>query len=340
MDRELNILVAKEVFPPGLARARELAGDGLVDCITPFARDTILPKAQIAGRTVLFADFAPGNLSEMARLEWFQLGSAGYEQLQGLPLREMGVRVTIGSGVNDIPIAEWCVQMMLMFERDMLGLLENQRERVWDRSARFQSELWGRRVGILGYGNIGRHVARLCHCLGLEIWAMNRARECAPRPIGPRAHRFTVAGTGDPEGALPERTFTPDQMADFLPHLDYLILTLPLTPATRGILGERELRLMRPSAFLLNPSRGPLVEEFALLRALQEGWIAGAALDAHYQYPLPPEHLLWGLPNVILTPHVSGSSASRYYLARLWELFTCNLERYLGSQSLLNELSF
>jgi len=128
-------------------------------------------------------------------------------------------------------------------------------------------------------------------------------------------------------------------MSEFLPHLDYLILTMPLTQATRGLIGERELRLLRPTAVLLNPARGPLVQEAALLAALREGWIAGAALDAHYQYPLPPDHPLWGMPNVILTPHISGSSAGREFLPRVWGLFAENLARYLAGKPLLNELS-
>ena len=215
------------------------------------------------------------------------------------------VRVTNASGANDVPIAEWCITMMVMFERDLRRMLDNQRARFWDRDARFQSELRGRRAGIIGYGNIGREVGRVCRCLGLELWAMDRT------PIGPRPLRYAPPGTGDPDGALPHRKFTTDQMADFLPLLDYLILSMPLTLTTRGLIGERELRMMRTTAVLLNPARGPLVDEAGLLAALREGWIAGAALDAHYQYPLPPEHPLWGLSNVILTPHISGSSAGR-----------------------------
>ena len=90
---------------------------------------------------------------------------------------------------------------------------------------------------------------------------------------------------------------------------------------------------------LLNPARGPLIDETALLAALREGWIAGAALDAHYHYPMPPEHPLWSMPNVILTPHISGSSAGRAFLPRVWELFAENLARYLAGRPLLNELS-
>jgi phosphoglycerate dehydrogenase-like enzyme len=283
--------------------------------------------------TVLLCEIPPANVAAMASLEWIQLGSAGYEQLGGLSLRARGVRVTNASGANDVPIAEWCLAMMIMFERDLRGMLKNQWALRWDRSARFQSELRGRRVGIIGYGNIGREVGRVCRCLGLEVWAMDRM------PIGPRPERFTPSGTGDPDGALPHRKFTTDQMVSFLPSLDYLILAMPLTFDTRGIIGKRELRLLPSRAVLLNPARGPLVDEAALLAALREGWIAGAALDAHYRYPLPPEHPLWSMPNVILTPHISGSSAGREFLPRVWDLFAENLARYLDGRPLLNELS-
>lgn len=138
---------------------------------------------------------------------------------------------------------------------------------------------------------------------------------------------------------MPQRTFVLAQMAEFLPQLDFLILTVPLTANTCGMIGERELRMMKPTAYLLNPARGPLVVESALLRALREGWIAGAALDAHFCYPLPPDHPLWDMPNVVLTPHISGSSAGREFLPRVWDLFGQNLARFLQGEPLLNELT-
>lgn len=328
-----HIVVTIPAWPEGLQKVQALAAGGTVQQVDPPPDAGPWPVELIREGTVLFCEVPPVNAAEMRELAWIQLGSAGYEQLRGFPLRARGVRVTNASGANDVPIAEWCMTMMVLFERDLRRLLENQRAHIWDRAARFQSELRGRRVGIIGYGNIGREVGRVCRCLGLELWAMGRT------PIGPRPNRYAPPGTGDPEGVLPHRTCTPDQMADFLPHLDFLILTLPLTLATRGLIGERELRLMRPSAVLLNPARGPLVDEAALLAALREGWIAGAALDAHYRYPLPPEHPLWDMPNVILTPHISGSSAGREFLPRVWELFVENLARYLAGRPLLNELS-
>jgi len=114
---------------------------------------------------------------------------------------------------------------------------------------------------------------------------------------------------------------------------------MPLTKKTEGIVGEKELRALPRTAYLLNPARGPLVQEKPLLRALQEAWISGAALDTHYHYPMPPDHPLWKFPNVIMTPHISGSVQSPCFLERLWDTFVQNVERYLSNRPLLNELS-
>ena len=114
-------------------------------------------------------------------------------------------------------------------------------------------------------------------------------------------------------------------------------------PATQdvaeGIVGAAELQMLPDHAFLLNPARGPLVEEAALLEALRQGWIAGAALDTHYYYPMPPDHPLWQFPNVIMTPHISGSESGPYYLPRVWDIFLGNLPRYRAGETLLNELT-
>jgi phosphoglycerate dehydrogenase-like enzyme len=189
-------------------------------------------------------------------------------------------------------------------------------------------------VGIVGYGNIGRETARVCGALGLEVWAMNRG------PIGPRRLRYAPPGTGDPEGILPQRSFDLSQMEQFLPHLDYLVVTASLNPATKGLLGERELRLLPRSAVVLNPARAQLIEEAALELALREGWIAGVALDSHYREPLEADDPIWSLPNAILTSHISGSDGSPYYVSRLWELLALNLERYLHDKPLLNEVAW
>jgi phosphoglycerate dehydrogenase-like enzyme len=267
-------------------------------------------------------------------MEWIQLGSAGHEQVADLPLRSRGIRVTNASGVNDIPIAEWCLMMMLVFERRLRELFTLQEARTWSRDAKFQVELRGRRVGIIGYGNIGRETARLCRSFGMEVWAMNRGG------VGPRPLKYVPVGSGDVEGLLPHCSFDLDDMGKFLPSLDYLVVTAALNPATTGFLGERELGLLPPSAVIVNPARAHLIDEAALVGALREERIAGIALDAHYREPLPPDDPFWRLPNAVLTPHISGSSESPQYLRRVWDLFASNLERYLSGDALLNEVSW
>jgi phosphoglycerate dehydrogenase-like enzyme len=169
--------------------------------------------------------------------------------------------------------------------------------------------------------------------MGMRVHVLSRTG------VGKVENMYSVPGTGDPEGVLPHRVFLKGQELEFLSGLDFLILAMPLTPASEGIVGQRELRALPSSAFVLNPSRGPLIQEAALLQALREGWIAGAAIDTHYQYPLPPEHPLWSFPHVILTPHISGSGLSPHFLDRSWDIFTQNVRRLMAGQPLLNELT-
>ncbi|MDF1740915.1 MAG: D-2-hydroxyacid dehydrogenase [Verrucomicrobiales bacterium] len=283
---------------------------------------------------ILFADGPPSDFAEMNSLQFIQLGSVGYTQLQGLNLAGRGIRVSNARGVFDVPIAEWNIAMMINLVRDMRGLVRNQESGTWDRDARFQKEIRGSVVGIWGYGGIGRETARMGKLLGLEIHVMTRRH---PQPTGPDIYR--VNGTGDPDATLPDRFFTPDETEAFLSGLDFLILAMPLHPENEGIIAEAELAALHNDAFLLNPARGPLVKEAALLNALESGQIAGAALDTHYHYPMPPEHPLWKFPNVIMTPHISGSSGSSYYLSRVWDIFAQNLKRLERGEPLLNELT-
>ena len=157
--------------------------------------------------------------------------------------------------------------------------------------------------------------------------------------ISKRYDVYIVPGTSDVEGVLPDNVFTEGQERQFLSDLDFLILTMPLTKRTEGIVSEEELRILPDHAYLLNPARGPLVKEESLLKALRQGWIAGAALDTHHHYPMPPDHPLWSFPNVIMTPHISGSDLSPQYNERIWDIFCQNVKRHLAGQKLLNELT-
>jgi len=292
-----------------------------------------LDPAVLSDVDALFCTYPPTNLDDMRAVKWIQIASSGYDPLLDLDLPGRGIRATNCRGCLDVPIAEWNIAMMVNLVRNLPQMFRNQAGAVWDRSNVFQREIRGSTLGLWGYGGIGRETARLAKALGLQVNVMTRA--------GVRARRdaYQVEGTGDPEGVLPDKIFRAGQEMEFLSGLDFLVLAMPLTKSNEGIVGETELRALPRKAFLLNPARGPLVQEQALLKALREGWIAGAALDTHYAYPLPSEHPLWQFPNVILTPHISGSAQSPRFLERIWDIFVQNVERWLSGQPLLNELS-
>jgi phosphoglycerate dehydrogenase-like enzyme len=188
-------------------------------------------------------------------------------------------------------------------------------------------------VGFWGYGGLARETARLARHLGMHVHVLTR------QGVSLRHDSYTVPGTGDPDGTLPDRQYTTGQEQEFLGGLDFLIVAMPLTEATTGLIGLEHLRALPSTAFVLNPARGPIIREEALLQALEEKAIAGAALDTHYHYPMPPEHPLWALPNVIFTPHIAGSSLSPRFKERVWDIFSLNVDRFLRGEPLLNELT-
>jgi phosphoglycerate dehydrogenase-like enzyme len=329
----MKILVDVPVESAALATL-EKSGRHAIDCVTPPA-EAVRPMDAVRLRDaeILFCTFPPANFADLKSLRWVQLASTGYSQLFGLDLTARGIRATNCRGCFDVPIAEWNVAMMVNLARDCRQMIRNQDAAVWDRSAIFQREIRGLTVGLWGYGGIGRETARLAKQMGLRVHVLTRAG------VAPNSDVFTVPGTGDPDSVLPDRVFRAGEELEFLGGLDFLIVALPLTKFTEGLIGERELQALPRTASVLNPARGPIIREEALLRALRERWIAGAALDTHYHYPMPPDHPLWRMPNVIFTPHISGSSLSPNFKRRLWEIFTLNLERYAQGQPLLNELT-
>ena len=329
----MKILVDVPVEPAALT-ALQQSGRFTFDCVSPPA-ETARPLDSNRLRDVdaLFCVVPPTNSADFHALKWIQLASTGYTQLFGLDLTARGIRATNCRGCFDVPIAEWNVAMMVNLARNFRQLIRNQDAAVWDRSAIFQREIRGLTVGLWGYGGIGRETARLARHMGLRVHVLTRSS------VEPRRDVFTVPGTGDPEGVLPDRIFRAGEELSFLGGLDFLVVALPLTKNTEGVIGERELQALPRTAFLLNPARGPIIRQEALLRALRDKWIAGAALDTHYHYPMPPDHPLWRFPNVIFTPHISGSSLSQNFKLRLWEIFSLNLERFANGQPLLNQLT-
>jgi phosphoglycerate dehydrogenase-like enzyme len=302
----------------------------------PEASWTVLPPAHpgwdidpepAARATVLFADLPPARIGAMASLRWIQLGSHGYAQLAGTRLSPR-VAVTNASGVNGIPIGQWCALMLLALSRDLPGMLAAQREHRWDRSAVFQTEVTGRRAGVLGFGDVGREATRQLQALGLEVWAMSRSG------IRDRGPRFDPRGGSD--GIAPDRAFASDEAEEFYSGLDVLVVALPISSGTAGLVDARVLSLLRPGALLLNPARAGVVDEGALLDALRSGRLGGAALDDHYRQPMPADDPFFDAPRTIVTSHISGSTGSSFYEERIWRLFAENLGRRARGEALLN----
>lgn len=328
-----NILVDIAVHQESLERLQALPGVKSVRVLQPHSKPRTVAPDLLREQHILLCKVPPLNFTDLADLELIQLTSVGYEHLRHLNLGESGIRVCNARGIFETAIAEWNLSMMINLARDLRGMIRNQDHGVWMRSSRFQQEVRGKVVGLWGYGGIGRDTARLAKAFGMTVHVMSRS------PIGPRKNAYALPGTGDPDGKLPDRVFHHGLEEEFLEGLDFLILALPHAKNTTGLIGEKELRALPSHAFVLNPARGPIIDEQALLRALRESWIAGAALDTHYAYPLPADHPFWRFPNVILSPHVSGADQSDHFLGRMWDLFLQNAGRYLGGQPLLNELT-
>jgi phosphoglycerate dehydrogenase-like enzyme len=280
---------------------------------------------------VLYTFPLPIDALELAPgLRWLQLHSAGANHILDHPVMQSDVQVTTVSGIHATPIAEYAFASMLAHRWRVPLWTHCQREREWP-EARWKlfsrPELRGSTLGILGYGNIGREVGRLGHAFGMRVLALRRS-------AGSRERGYSVDNTGDPEGAIPERFYPAEELHEMLAECDYVVVALPLTPATLGFLGEAELRAMKPTAYLVNIARGPIIDEGAVVRALREEWIAGAGLDVFEQEPLPSDSPLWDLENALISPHVAGFTP--HYDERAAAVFARNLARYLEGERLLN----
>ncbi len=251
-------------------------------------------------------------LRESKRLRWLHTFSAGVDHPWFRDLLKRGVRISTSSGAMAVPIAHTVMLYILAFARDLRGWLDAQARREW--RPRDIRDVQGRCLGVLGLGPIGLEVARLGAAFGMNAIGLRRK----------------------PRGDEPCETWSFDRLDELLARADYLVLALPLTEQTRHLLDARALGRMKSEAVLVNVGRGALVDESALARALAERSLAGAALDVFEVEPLPPESPLWTLPNLIVTPHSSGTNPG--HRARAAEMFLDNLDRYTRGDALSNEV--
>jgi len=331
-ESTISILSTAGLTPSQLAAIQHVSARVHVVQVapTPQAMQPCLSEAEVLLSHFRQTGFDPALAP---RLRWIHLTSASVDQLLGQPIIEAQVVFTNCSGIHAVPIAEYVLASMLAFARHFPELFAQQQQRHWAAPGEVYAglagrELRGETLGIIGYGSIGREVARLARCFGMRVLAYKRD------PAERSDPGWYLAGTGDPSGAIPAAWFGPGGLHDLLTQADYVVLSCPLTPETENLIDEEALRAMRSHAYLVNVGRGRLVDEEALTRALREGWIGGAGLDVARDEPLPVESELFDLPNVILSPHCSGTTAM--YNERVVDVFCANLAHYLAGERLLN----
>jgi phosphoglycerate dehydrogenase-like enzyme len=284
---------------------------------------------------ILYTENILPDPDHVPNLKWIQFHWAGLDRLLHEPVvQKPGLLITSLSGGASPQVAEFVMSMILALGHHLPEAFDLQQKGDWpkDRMKRFiPLELCTSTVGIVGYGSIGREIGRLLHAFGATILATKRDL------LNLQDSGYSIENLGDSQGDFVRRFYPPQAIKSMLKECDFVVISVPLTNETRGMFGEEEFEAMKPTAFLINASRGSVINQTALVNTITEKKIGGAALDVFEQEPLPPDHPLWKLPNVIITPHIAG--ISNQYDQRAVALFNENLQRYLNSQPLLNQVS-
>ncbi len=318
-------------FPAPLIDRLQAVSPRLKIHVHPATKASDLPAELLPDIEILYTHRALPDPESVPNLRWIQFHFAGIDHAEQHPLLSAPVQVTTLSGAAMTQVAEYVLLCLLALGHRLPAILADRPKKRWseDRFERYRPlELRGSTVGLVGYGSVAREVARLCRTFGATVLATKRDLMHLQDP------GYAPQGLGDPQAQWVERLYPPQALASMAALCDFLVVTVPLTPETRGLVGKRVFAQMKPTAFLIDVSRGGVVDHGALVEALSEKRIAGAALDVYPVEPLPETSPLWDLPNTLLTPHIAGASGA--YFERAAALFAENLQRYLAGQPLLN----
>ena len=324
----LTLVVDEAVLPSAAAdRIRSLANIELIDRMSPAA----LERAD-----VVFTRMGTFDPADAPRLQWVQTESASIAHLTETKLAASGLPVANARGALSPNVAELAIGLLLALTRRLTGCHRLQAEGVWPEVAVHQAlygdACYGRTLGVLGYGSIGRQVARIASGLGMSILACTRSGQRT------QCGGFHLPNTGDMAGELPVGWFGPAQLEEMLPGCDAVVMSLPLTAATRHLIGGEQLGWLPRHAFLVDVGRGGVLDLDALHTALLESRLAGAALDVYEQEPLPSAHPLWRAPNLIMSPHIGAGTKNRNDFVA--EVLIENLSRCVSNRPLLNLVDF
>lgn len=277
--------------------------------------------------TDIFVGFSirPAQFTAARKLKWIHVTAAAVAHLMYPEIRSSGILMTNGSGIHNIPMAEHVIGTFVALAHRFPDCVRYQMQSRWSQQELWDvppalrpSELRGKIALFIGFGAVGREAGRLARAIGMRVWAVTRS------------------GRADKD--IAERVFSADALQEALPQADFVVVAAPETAETTKMIGAREFSLMKPSAHFINVARGALVNEPALICALQQRTIAGAALDVTFEEPLPRESPLWQLDNAFITPHSSAISDQLW--VRQTDLLMENLERWFSGRELLNRVDF
>ena len=311
------------VYEPHLLPRPRFASDHVGHAFERPEEDEKRWTSLLAEAEVLF-DFDRSHLEDLPErapsLRWIQATSAGIGQLVAqhrYAERMPETLFTTASGVHAIPLAEYALMSILIFRRRVPEMLAAQEERRWERFA--STDLTERSLAVVGMGSIGREVARVASEFGMRTIGVKR----------------TVAGL-DPAALHLDALYGLDELHEALRGSEHVVLSVPHTPETEGMIGADELALLTPGAIIVNVARGAVVDESALIDALESGQLGGAALDVFQEEPLSADSPFWAMPNVLVCAHSAGTSDRENQ--RITDIFCENLRRYLVGEPLLNVL--
>ena len=288
----------------------------------------LLKKANILYTYTVFPD-----VGQAPNLKWVQFHVAGTDKGINLPLfQENNVIATNISGTNAPVVAEYALMMILALSHNLPKMIKFKNKSEWTNpwETLAPNELRGSTVGIIGYGSIGRQLARLLQPHNVTILAAKR------NAMQPKDTGYTIDGMGDPEGEFFTRLYPIEARCSMLKECDFVVIAVPLTTETKGLIGLEELQSMKKGSFLIDVSRGGVVDHEHLLSVLKEEHLAGTALDVFPEEPLPSDNPLWKMPNVIISPHMAGIGPN--YNSRSVQLFIENLYRFIEGKPLLNQV--
>jgi phosphoglycerate dehydrogenase-like enzyme len=280
-----------------------------------YTESELLPADLDADILITWGQYSPVEFCTQAKnLKWIHAISAGVEGLTIPEIMKLDAVVSNTKGIHGLPMAEHTMAFILAALRQLPVMFKQQQEKIWVKH--HPDETHGKTVGVIGLGSIGEEVAKKCKLFGMRVVATKRT---------PVACEWV------------DELYADDQLDKLLGQSDFVVVVVPLTPQTTKLIGEKEFKMMKKTAYIINIARGKVIDEKAMIKALQNGDIGGAGLDCVEDEPLSPDSPLWDMPNVMITPHMAADSP--FYMDRAMALFCDNLKRFLNNQEILYKVN-